>query len=59
MLRLILARVAAAIPTLFAIVTLAFFVMRLAPGGPFDGERGLDPEILKNVQHAYGLDLPL
>ena len=59
MLRLILARIAAAIPTLFAIVTLSFFVMRLAPGGPFDSERGLDPEILKNVQHAYGLDLPL
>jgi oligopeptide transport system permease protein len=59
MLRLILARIAAAIPTLFAVVTLSFFVMRLAPGGPFDAERGLDPEILKNVQHAYGLDLPL
>jgi len=59
MLRLFLTRIAAAIPTLFAVVTLAFFVMRLAPGGPFDSERGLDPEILKNVQHAYGLDLPL
>ncbi len=59
MLRLIFSRIAAAIPTLFVIVTLSFFVMRLAPGGPFDAERGLDPEILKNVQHAYGLDQPL
>jgi oligopeptide transport system permease protein len=59
MLRFSLARFLAAIPTLFAIVTLSFFVMRLAPGGPFDAERGLDPDILKNVQHAYGLDQPL
>jgi oligopeptide transport system permease protein len=59
MLRLIFTRILAAIPTLFAVVTLSFFVMRLAPGGPFDAERGLDPEIMKNVQHAYGLDLPL
>jgi oligopeptide transport system permease protein len=59
MLRLILTRILTAIPTLFAVVTLSFFVMRLAPGGPFDAERGLDPEILKNVQHAYGLDQPL
>lgn len=59
MLRLVLTRIAAAIPTLFAVVTLSFFVMRLAPGGPFDTERGLDPDILKNVQHAYGLDLPI
>ncbi len=59
MLRLVLARIAAAIPTLFAVVTLTFFVMRLAPGGPFDTERGLDPAIMKNIQHAYGLDQPL
>jgi len=59
MLRLVLTRILAAVPTLFVVVTLSFFVMRLAPGGPFDAERGLDPEILKNVQHAYGLDLPL
>ena len=34
-----LRRFAGAIPTLFVIVTLAFFMMRIAPGGPFDGER--------------------
>jgi len=59
MLSLILKRLLSAIPSLFIIITLSFFVMRLAPGGPFDSERALDPEIMKNVQAAYGLDRPL
>src|SRR5712691_3429761 len=48
-----------AIPTLFIIVTLAFFMMRLAPGGPFDTQRHLPPEIERNVEAAYNLDKPL
>jgi oligopeptide transport system permease protein len=52
-------RVAAALPTLLAIVVLTFFLMRLAPGGPFDTERPVDPEIRQNLQHIYRLDLPL
>jgi oligopeptide transport system permease protein len=59
MLRYLLSRVATAIPTFFIIVTLAFFLMRLAPGGPFDAERALDPEIAKNLRRIYRLDLPL
>ncbi|HEY8031398.1 MAG TPA: ABC transporter permease subunit [Methylocella sp.] len=59
MLRFFLSRVAAAVPTLFIIVALAFFLMRLAPGGPFDTERALDPEIAKNLRRIYKLDLPL
>jgi len=48
-----------ALPTLLIIVTLAFFMMRLAPGGPFDTQRHLPPEIERNVAAAYNLDKPL
>jgi oligopeptide transport system permease protein len=54
-----LRRFAGAIPTLFVIVTLAFFMMRIAPGGPFDGERRLPPEVERNVKAAYNLDKPV
>src|SRR6202023_778698 len=59
MLRFFLSRVLTAVPTLFIIITLAFFLMRLAPGGPFDSERALDPEIAKNLRRIYKLDRPL
>ena len=59
MLRFLLARVATAVPALFIIIALAFFLMRLAPGGPFDSERALDPEIAKNLRRIYRLDRPL
>jgi len=52
-------RILGAIPTLFIIVTLAFFMMRIAPGGPFDSERRLPPEIERNIEAAYNLDKPL
>jgi len=52
-------RLLGAIPTLFIIVTLTFFMMRLAPGGPFDTERRLPPEVEANVKAAYNLDKPL
>jgi oligopeptide transport system permease protein len=52
-------RLAGAIPTLLIIVTLSFFVMRLAPGGPFDTQRRLPPEVERNVAAAYDLDKPL
>src|ERR1700733_16103553 len=54
-----LRRLLGAIPTLFIIVTLTFFMMRAAPGGPFDSERRLPPEIEANVKAAYDLDKPL
>ena len=54
-----LKRLAGAIPTLFIIITAAFFLMHAAPGGPFDQEQTLPPEILANLQSAYGLDLPV
>jgi oligopeptide transport system permease protein len=59
MLRYFLRRLAGAIPTLFIIVTLSFFLVRIAPGGPFDEERSLPPEIMANLQSAYGLDQPV
>jgi oligopeptide transport system permease protein len=52
-------RILGAIPTLFIIVTLSFFLMRLAPGGPFATDRVLPPEIARNIAAAYDLDKPL
>lgn len=52
-------RVFIAIPTLWVVITVAFFLMRLAPGGPFDQEAPLPPEIMANLKAAYGLDQPL
>jgi len=50
---------ASAIPTLFVLIAAAFFMMRAAPGGPFDLERSLPPEIEANLRAAYRLDDPL
>ncbi|MGI9503861.1 MAG: ABC transporter permease subunit, partial [Geminicoccaceae bacterium] len=52
-------RLLISVPTLLVIITLAFFMMRIAPGGPFDQERALPPQIEKNVLAAYDLDQPL
>ncbi len=57
--RYALGRILGIVPTLFVIVTAAFFVMRLAPGGPFDEEQALPPEIAANLEAAYGLDQPM
>lgn len=54
-----LRRIATLVPTLLVIVTLSFLVIRLAPGGPFDEEQSLPPEIKANLEAAYGLDQPL
>src|ERR1700728_3181506 len=54
-----LKRFLGALPTLFIIVTVAFFMMRAAPGGPFDSARKLPPEIEHNSEVSYILDKPL
>src|SRR6185437_13635698 len=59
MLRYFLTRLAGAVPTLFVIVTITFFLVRAAPGGPFDQEQTLPPQIMANLQTAYGLDQPI
>jgi oligopeptide transport system permease protein len=59
MLRYFLIRLAGAVPTLFIIVTSSFFLIRAAPGGPFDQEQTLPPEIMANLESAYGLNQPV
>jgi oligopeptide transport system permease protein len=59
MLGYVLRRLASAIPTMFVIVTISFFMIRLAPGGPFDLERPLDPLIMANLEKAYNFDKPI
>jgi oligopeptide transport system permease protein len=54
-----LRRVLIAAPTLFIIITLSFFLMHWAPGGPFDAEASLEPEVIANLQAAYDLDKPV
>ena len=59
MLRYLVRRLLATIPTLFLIVTLSFFLMHIAPGGPFNMEKGIPPEIKANIERVYHLDQPL
>ena len=59
MLGLIARRLFTALPTLFLVITAAFFMMRAAPGNPFQGERQLPPEIEARVMAKYGFDRPL
>jgi oligopeptide transport system permease protein len=57
--RYLAGRLAGVPPVLLVIVTVSFFVMRVAPGGPFDLERTLPPEVRANVEARYHLDEPL
>ncbi len=59
MLKYSLRRLLWAVPTLVLLITLAFFMMRVAPGGPFDSEKSLPPEIEANLNAKYHLDEPL
>ena len=52
-------RLLQAIPTLLIVITVSFFLMHMAPGGPFDGERQLPAEIEANLLATYHLDQPL
>ena len=54
-----LRRLAVAVPTLLVLIVLSYVLMYAAPGGPFDTERALPPEILSNLERKYGLDQPL
>ena len=58
MLSFIVRRLAVAIPTLLILVVLSFILMYAAPGGPFNSERPLPPEVLANIEAKYGLDQP-
>jgi oligopeptide transport system permease protein len=59
MLKFAVRRFLGAIPTLLILIGLAFCLIRLAPGGPFDAEKQLPPEIEANLRQAYHLDEPL
>lgn len=59
MLRFAIRRFLGAIPTLLILIALAFCLIRLAPGGPFDSEKQLPPDIEANLRQAYHLDEPL
>lgn len=59
MLSFLVRRLIVAIPTLFVVVTVAFFMMRAAPGNPFSGDRKLPPQIEQNIKAKYGMDRPL
>ncbi|MEZ5833615.1 MAG: ABC transporter permease subunit [Dongiaceae bacterium] len=52
-------RIIGAIPTLFALIVISFFIMRVAPGGPFSGNRKLTAAVLENMNKAYHLDEPV
>lgn len=54
-----LKRLLSAIPTLFIMIAVAFFMIRVAPGGPFDSEKSVPPEIEANLNKAYNLDKPV
>jgi len=59
MLQLIFKRLLVAIPVLIIVASLTFFLVRLAPGGPFDSEKAVSPQVLKNLNEAYNLNAPL
>lgn len=56
---LISRRLLEVVPVLFIIATISFFLVRLAPGGPFSNERHLSPEVMANLNAHYGFDQPL
>jgi len=59
MLRFILNRLLQAIPVLLIVISVTFFLIRLAPGGPFDAEKAVPPEILRALEASYNLDQPV
>jgi len=56
---LILKRFLMAIPVLLVVASITFFLVRLAPGGPFDSEKVVSPQVLKNLNEVYNLNAPL
>ena len=58
MAKYILKRVLISLVTIFAVITVTFFLIRLMPGGPFDGDK-MTPEVKANLNEKYGLDKPL
>lgn len=59
MTKYIIRRLLGVIPTLLVIITISFFIVRLAPGGPFDGERALPEVVKRNIEAKYHMNDPL
>lgn len=59
MIRFVLKRIATFVPVLLVIITMTFFMVRIAPGGPFDADRKVPEETLRQLEAAYNLDAPL
>jgi oligopeptide transport system permease protein len=59
MLRFIFKRFLEAIPVLFIVATLTFFLLKMMPGGPFDTEKAVAPEIKQQIEAYYGLNKPV
>lgn len=59
MFNFIVRRLGIAIPTMLLLIIFSFIMMHAAPGGPFNSERPMPPEVLANIQAKYGLDKPL
>jgi len=59
MTKYIFRRLLGIIPTLLIIVTISFFIVRVAPGGPFDGERALPEVVKRNIEEKYHMNDPL
>ena len=59
MFELILRRLGTALPVLLAVITLTFLMVHSAPGGPFDAEKAVTPEVLAKLNAKYNLDEPL
>lgn len=59
MLGFILRRLLQAVPVILVVITVTFFMVRAAPGGPFDQERSVSPAVLESLNARYNLDAPL
>ena len=57
--RFVLFRTLQAIPVLLAVITITFFLVRAAPGGPFSAEKAVSPQVQAALEAQYRLDLPM
>jgi oligopeptide transport system permease protein len=59
MIRFFAGRLLQAIPVIFIVITATFFMVRVAPGGPFDAEKALPPEVVERLNERYNLNAPM
>ena len=59
MISLIVKRILLAIPVLWIVASITFVLVRIVPGGPFEGDKALPPEIVANLKAKYHLDRPV